>query len=50
MAWGSTLSRTAEAPTLAPRGRAVGVLDHEEARLEVCDGGEEGVVVAGVWI
>lgn len=34
---------------LIPRGRAVGVLDHE-VRLGERDGGEDVMVLAGVWI
>jgi hypothetical protein len=47
MARPSDLSRIVEAPILAPRGRATGVLGHE-ARLGEWFGGEDVVVVAGV--
>lgn len=37
------------APMLIPRGRAVGVLDHE-VRLGESIGGEDAMVLVGVWI
>lgn len=46
MARPSDLSSTDVAPTLAPRGREVGLAGHE-ARADW--GGEEVMVVAGVW-
>mgnify|MGYP006988609416 CR=1 FL=1 len=45
----SGLSRRVVVPMLTPRGRAVGVLDHE-VRLGERVGGEDVIVLAGVGI